>query len=59
MGTDFEMYLRPSTVFNRTKFENYKEEYQYLTKDLTKDEKYAILNTGTFLNKTETLKDLN
>ena len=58
MGTDYEMYLRPSTIFNRTKFENYKEEYKYVTKDLTKEQKYAILNTETLLNKTETLKDL-
>ena len=55
MGTEFEMFLRPSTVFNKTKYENYLEEYKYLTKD----GKYAILNTGTFLNKAQTLRDLS
>lgn len=55
MGTEFEMFLRPSTVFNKTKYENYLEEYKYLTKD----GKYAILNTGTFLNKAQALKDLD
>ena len=59
MGTDYEMYLRPSTIFNRTKFENYKEEYKYVTKDLTKEQKYAILNTETLWNKDGTLKDLD
>lgn len=30
MGTKFEMYLRPSTIFKRNKYEEYKEEYKYL-----------------------------
>ena len=52
MGTDFEMFLRPSTVFNRTKYDDYKAEYRFLIKDLTNEQKCAILSTGT-------LKDLD
>jgi hypothetical protein len=58
MGTKFEEFLRPSTVFNKTKFDNYKEEYKFLIKDLTNEQKYAILNTGTLLNRAQTLRDL-
>ena len=47
MGTDFEMFLRPSTVFNRTKYDDYKAEYRFLIKDLTNEQKCAILSTGT------------
>ena len=29
MGTDYEMFLRPDTIFNRTKYESYLQEYRY------------------------------
>lgn len=48
MGTEFEMYLRPSTVFNKTKYGNYLEEYKYLTNR----QKCGTVTSGV-------LKDLN
>ena len=39
MGTDFEMFLRPDTIFNRTKYESYLQEFLHLTNN----GKYAIL----------------
>ena len=46
MGTKFETFLRPSTVFSRTKYDNYKAEYKFLIKDLTNEQKCAILSIG-------------
>ena len=48
MGTEWEKFLRPSTVFNKTKYESYVQEYKYLTKDgkcaiLYKDKKVSVL----------------
>ena len=51
MGTEWEKFLRPSTVFNKTKYESYVAEYRYLTKD----GKYAILYKKKGLS---VLKDL-
>ena len=53
MGTEFEMYLRPSTVFNKTKYENYMAEYKFsLTNIVTCYEEDGKLVAST-------LKDLD
>ena len=40
-GTDFEIYLRPSTLFNRTKFGNYIGEHGKQTTEKTRFSKFS------------------
>ncbi len=45
LGTDFQMYLRPSTLFNKTKFYNYIEEFEQsgASSGTAQDSRYALV----------------
>lgn len=42
-GTEWQQYLRPSTLFNKTKFYNYLEQYEQSNNKIDVDSRYAMV----------------